>query len=213
MDVYDNSILTIEGIGFNYPYGVIASSTGRLTGTLSNGDPIDNLFNVHGEASIVLIPAPATFYVDDDAPNDPGTGSQSDPFRRIQDAIDYAIDGDTVIVLQGIYYENIIFHGIDITLTSTDPNDSGVRANTVIDGTANGPVISFSGSESSNFLLTGFTVTNGLLKYYVEGSAGNGISGNGSNAAIDRCVITGNGFWPYWTYGGGISNCHGIISN
>jgi len=60
IDVYDNSIVTIEGTGFNYPYGAITNSTGILTGTLANGDLINNHFYVHDNASIVLVPEPAT---------------------------------------------------------------------------------------------------------------------------------------------------------
>ncbi|HPD47959.1 MAG TPA: PEP-CTERM sorting domain-containing protein [Anaerohalosphaeraceae bacterium] len=57
---YDDSVITIEGSGFNYSYGAITDSAGILTGTLANGDPVDNLFAIGGNASIVLIPEPAT---------------------------------------------------------------------------------------------------------------------------------------------------------
>ena len=60
VDVFDDSILTIEGTGFNYPYGTIADPEGILTGTFFNGDPIDIGFYVHDNASIVLVPEPAT---------------------------------------------------------------------------------------------------------------------------------------------------------
>ena len=42
-------------------------------------------------------------YVDVNGPNDPGTGTFDDPFRRIQDALDVAIDGDIVEIQPGIY--------------------------------------------------------------------------------------------------------------
>ncbi|MHC4499536.1 MAG: DUF1565 domain-containing protein, partial [Planctomycetota bacterium] len=80
------------------------------------------------------IAAGDVIYVDDDATNDPGPnnpaisdpgedGTEEHPFDTIQEAINVAGDGDTVIVLPGDYYENIDFIGKNFTLTSTDPQD------------------------------------------------------------------------------------------
>ncbi|MHC4757607.1 MAG: hypothetical protein ACYTE8_03020 [Planctomycetota bacterium] len=59
--------VTIYGTGFNYPYGEISAASGTLTGTLSNGDSINNSFSIYDEnASIVLVasePDPATFNI------------------------------------------------------------------------------------------------------------------------------------------------------
>ncbi len=55
-----NSQFTISGTNFNYDYGVLKSQSGRLTGTLANGDPMDIPFGVYGNATIVLIPEPAS---------------------------------------------------------------------------------------------------------------------------------------------------------
>ncbi|MFC1636213.1 hypothetical protein ACFL5Z_15390 [Planctomycetota bacterium] len=52
-------VVTIYGSGFNYPFGEIAVSSGRLTGTLANGDLIDNDFYIYDNASIVLVPVPS----------------------------------------------------------------------------------------------------------------------------------------------------------
>ncbi len=57
----DASIITIAGSGFNYPYGEIPDASGILTGTLANGDPISNPFDIYDDASIVLaVPEPST---------------------------------------------------------------------------------------------------------------------------------------------------------
>jgi len=52
-------IITIYGNDFNYPFGEITDSFGILTGTLANGDFIDNDFYIYDDASIVLVPAPS----------------------------------------------------------------------------------------------------------------------------------------------------------
>ena len=50
--------IVISGTGFNYPYGVITGTNGKLTGTLDNGDTINNYFYLSDAGSIVLIPEP-----------------------------------------------------------------------------------------------------------------------------------------------------------
>jgi len=60
LDVSQQSVVTIHGSNFNYGYGGITNSTGILTGMLANGDPINNRFYVHDNASIILVPEPST---------------------------------------------------------------------------------------------------------------------------------------------------------
>jgi hypothetical protein len=86
------------------------------------------------QGTLSVVPRFATFYVDDDAPGDPGPndpavsdpcedGTGEHPFDAIQEAIDAAIDRDTIVVLPGTYAEDINFLGKNITLTSTtQPN-------------------------------------------------------------------------------------------
>ncbi len=56
----DNSTVTIFGTHFNYGLGPIPNDSGRLTGMLQNGDPLDVDFVRFDNASIVLVPEPAT---------------------------------------------------------------------------------------------------------------------------------------------------------
>jgi len=45
--------------------------------------------------------SPSTLYVDDLDDGEIGSGTEADPFRNLQDAIDAATDGDTIRVLEG----------------------------------------------------------------------------------------------------------------
>jgi len=127
-------------------------------------------------------------------------------FETIQEGIDAASDGDTVIVAEGTYTENINFNGKNIVLCSTDPADRTVGANTVIDGSKAGPVVSFSGLEDETCVLSGFTIRNG------EAAEGGGICGGTAEqrtlATVENNVISGN---AAQFGGGGLAYCDGII--
>jgi len=120
----------------------------------------------------------------------------------IQYAIDEAYSGETILVGEGIYYENINFDGKDIVLTSTDPCDGTIVDNTIIDGSGSGSVVTFAGTENSTCKITGLTITGG------SADSGGGINGNDTQATIANCVITSNSA----DYGGGLSDCDGTIS-
>ena len=82
-------------------------------------------------------------------------------YTTIQEAIDNCNDGDVVIVDPGVYYENINFLGKNIVVTGTDPEDPNIIAATIIDGNNNGSVVIFENGESTDAVLTGFTITGG----------------------------------------------------
>lgn len=167
--------------------------------------------------------AAKTLYVDVNGPNDPGTGSYQDPFRRIQEAIDLSDSNDMVIVAKGRYYENIRIDTNNIVLTSTDPNAPDVVAKTIVDGNNAGSVVKFTGVEDPETILSGFTITNGSANYgggiyclnnsrpvitncTVSGNTATGYGGgiycfNDSNSIITNCVVAGNSA----DYGGGIA--------
>ncbi|MBN2181091.1 MAG: right-handed parallel beta-helix repeat-containing protein [Sedimentisphaerales bacterium] len=87
--------------------------------------------------------------VDDNEPAD---------FDNIQAAIEYAQNGDTIIVKPGTYNENVRFNNKAITLTSTAPDDPNVVNSTIITSDT-GYSVSFDANEVNDSILTGFTIT------------------------------------------------------
>jgi hypothetical protein len=119
-----------------------------------------------------------------------GNGSASQPFVSIQDALNVAVTGDTVLVRPGIYVENILFNGFDVVVRST----AGAGA-TTIDGNAGFMCVRFVTGETNATVLRGFTLTNGAS---IDGA---GILCVGSSPRIEDCIITAN---VAQNYGGGI---------
>lgn len=128
-------------------------------------------------------------------------------YTYIQDAIDDAYDGDAIVAKPDIYVENIQFGAKEVQLQSVDPNDPAVVAATILDGGRRGPVITFSGSEGPETLLSGLTITHGHALDV------GGIRGNGCVASITHCIITANAAGQDdMGRGGGIRDCNGLIS-
>ncbi|MDP2898443.1 MAG: right-handed parallel beta-helix repeat-containing protein [bacterium] len=150
----------------------------------------------------------ATWYVDGSLA-EPGDGrSWETALLKIQEGIDAASDGDTVIVAEGVYPERISFSSENILLRATEPADPVVVQNTVLEAGGFGPVVTFSGAETEMCVLRGFTIRGGDSRNHIY--AGAGIRGHGTHATIENNIITGN---EHWSAGGGIAQCHGLVQN
>ena len=114
-------------------------------------------------------------------------------------AITAANSNDTIIVSPGIYTENIDLAGKEITLTSENPDDPNVVAETIIDGGAAGSVITCNSGETVDTVITGFTIRNGNGD---DSGNGGGISCKYSSPVIKNCIISANSATGAW--GGGI---------
>ena len=120
-----------------------------------------------------------------------------DYFDEIQNAINIAHSGDTIIVRRGQYYENIELWNKNIVLASEyllTGNEDDI-SQTIINGNNNDTVIRFLWSTNDSTLFCGFKITGGNANYN-----GGGISCDG-NPRLSNLIITSN---YAWHNGGGI---------
>jgi len=109
---------------------------------------------------------------------------QAETFTTIQQAIDNADLGDTIMVPAGIYYEHIV---VNKTVSLIGENN----ATTIIDGNEGGTVVSITADDVS---IVGFTIRD----------SGWGWTRNGIYVQADNCEIRNNYL---------IHNCHNIRLN
>lgn len=137
-----------------------------------------------GKISLATAPALAqTIHVPGDQPT-------------IQAAIAIATHGDTVLVDEGTFYENINFLGKAITVASQFliDGDTNHINNTIIDGSqpANpdiGSVVTFDSGEDTTSIIVGFTIQGGTG---TPSSWGDGFSGGGIFCAQSGAKIENN---------------------
>ncbi len=140
---------------------------------------------------------------------------------RIQAGINIASNGDTILVAEGRYFENINFKGKSILVASHYllDGDSSHIARTIIDGSRpthpdSGSVVFFVSGENIQATLLGFTITNGsgtitLVKFRNEvykTRGGGGIFCYNASASIRENLIIDNHIAEdYFVFGGGIN--------
>jgi len=159
-------------------YDVTASLYGYEPVTIENVPVIED--SITDSIDFVLeIHIPDTVIVDIN-----GTGD----YTTIQEGIDNVIDSDVVLVLPGIYQENINYNGKKITVASLilTTQDSSYIDSTIIDGDYTGSVVTFENEEDYRAILCGFTITNGSAE------KGGGIKCSYTSPILENLTITGN---------------------
>lgn len=96
-------------------------------------------------------------------------------YQTIQEGINAAANGDTILVANGLYLENINFHGKNVLVTSmfAITGDFSQIDSTIIDGSNpiyadTGSVVLFISGEDSSAVLQGFTITGGTGTDWID---------------------------------------------
>jgi len=133
-----------------------------------------------------------------------GTGD----YLSIQEGVDASVNGDTVLVYPGRYFENVDYNNHTITLGSLNLT-TGERhyiRETIIDGNLEDSCIIVKRAEGNGTLLCGFTLTNGAGHLMTTSNGdGGGVFLNGTygaNLVIRNCIIEYN---QALNSGGGLS--------
>jgi len=128
--------------------------------------------------------------------NSPSTIYVPDNYSTIQEAINAASPGDTIIVGEGTYYENLVVNVSGIVLRS----EMGAEK-TIIDGNSTGTVVEIS---ADNVTIEGFTIRGGNTGLYIHSS---------NNTLHENNIVNNNydGIYLYYSsnntiYGNNITN-------
>jgi hypothetical protein len=126
------------------------------------------------------------------------SGTPESPFVSIQEAIDVAPEGATILVAGGVYRENIDLQGKSVCVRNLDSESPDEDDWPVIDGGGQGAVVCFTHGEDSNCVFSGFVLTGG------QGASAAAIWCSASSPTIANCLIVGNRV-TNWT--GGVIHC------
>ncbi len=143
---------------------------------------VTTMSTIHVDAAAAHDPAPGDAGASDAQEN----GTAAHPFDSIQEAIDVADEGASILVRPGTYYETIGLCGKGIHVTGIDPNNPNQASYPILDGGGEGPVVSFVKDEGPNCALSGFVITRG------QGEQAGAILCSSSSPTIAHCLVVGN---------------------
>jgi hypothetical protein len=155
-------------------------------------------------------------------------------FDNIQNAIDSSGSGDTIVVKPGTYNQRIFFNKKPVTVTSENPDDTGVVESTIISNNSSYSV-NFDSGEDRNSVITGFTITGRgvhcygasptISKNIIKDCLSHGIHGENKAAPVvsGNMISSNTGYGIYYCDGpiedntvtqnmGGIAYCNGPIT-
>ncbi len=152
-------------------------------------------------STILLIVLNTSIYAQIITVKQDGTGD----FTQIQQAIDLAFTGDTILVYPGRYYENLNYIGKGLVIGSLNmtTGDASYIGSTIIDGNQTGSCVLLDNDEQGACIY-GFTIENGSGTYNsIFYTIGGGVCIR-EDCSIDiiNCIIQNN-YSDY--FGGGIS--------
>jgi len=218
----DRGVYALKRLSSNTSYRIWVKADGyvfseQLVQTLysnNNSTTVGNRWGIDFYADIVLNPPlPKCVYVDAYAIGDPGPGdsavsdpaedgSAEHPFDAIQQAIDAAVPGDTVVILRGTYIgdgnRDLDLKGKAITVTGENPNDPNlviIDCGGTVDDLHRG--FNFHRYETPQSVLAGLTITGG---YHERG--GGMYCGDYARPIVTNCTFRENSA----SLGGGVYN-------
>ena len=163
-----------------------------------DGDGYTNQVEFERYEGAITVPA-ATYYVDPDAGDNVQSGLSPDQAKAsISQAVQLMLHGDRLILLPGLYDQDIDPGGRGITIQSLDPLDTDIVATTIVQGT-----VFLMNGENRGFTLSGLTVSN---------PHGYGIHCRNAGATITRCRIIQNGMSGIYCDGADLSFSYCMIN-
>jgi hypothetical protein len=150
-------------------------------------------------------------------------------FTNIQDALNSSWHNDIILVYPGTYNENISVSGVNILLTSEDPNDSNTVNATMITGSVSfqvGQKSTLTGFKLEGASITCYGASPVITKNIIENcdddtmTEGGAIRGYAASAPeITYNIIRNNRIYltintvSVTAVGGAIANCNGLIAH